>query len=85
MTRASHTIKAFERLEAIPGHEWARLCHGGFPFTDYAYLHALEETGAVGSRSGWIQHHLTAWRGDELEGASFLYVKDNSYGEYIFD
>jgi predicted N-acyltransferase len=85
MTRASHTIKAFERLEAIPGDEWTRLCHGGFPFTDYAYLHALEETGAVGSRSGWIPHHLTAWRGDELEGASFLYVKDNSYGEYIFD
>ncbi|MGH8612827.1 MAG: GNAT family N-acetyltransferase [Gammaproteobacteria bacterium] len=85
MTRASHTIKAFERLEAISGEDWARLCHGGFPFSDYAYLHALEATGAVGSRSGWIPYHLTAWRGDELEGASFLYLKDNSYGEYIFD
>ena len=72
MTRASHTIKAFERLEAIPGDEWTRLCHGGFPFTDYAYLHALEETGAVGSRSGWIPHHLTAWRGTSSRAPPFF-------------
>jgi uncharacterized protein len=78
-------IKAFSSLEAIQENEWSQLSSPNFPFADYAYLTALEKSGSVGSNTGWTPLYLTASRGASLEGASYLYSKDNSYGEYIFD
>ena len=55
------------------------------PFLSYAFLHALHESGCASVRSGWQPQYLTLWRGEELRAALPLYVKDHSYGEYVFD
>jgi hypothetical protein len=55
------------------------------PFLSYAFLHALHESGCASTRSGWQPQYLTLWRADELRAALPLYVKDHSYGEYVFD
>ncbi len=81
----SHKIRTFETIEAVSKDDWSRLEAKNFPFTNHEYLLALETTGVVSPRAGWCPLHLTAWDGNHLEGASFLYVKNNSYGEYIFD
>ncbi|GAB2576199.1 GNAT family N-acetyltransferase [Ramlibacter solisilvae] len=35
--------------------------------------------------TGWTPRFLTLWHGNELHGACALYLKDHSYGEYVFD
>lgn len=62
-------------------------CNGGDnPFTGYAFLSALEDSGCVGGRTGWTPCHLSA-RDDNggVVGVMPLYMKTHSYGEYVFD
>lgn len=66
--------------------EWRALEPPDFPFYDYEFLLALERSGSVGPRSGWTPLHLLCKDGaGSLLGALCLYLKTNSYGEYIFD
>lgn len=46
---------------------------------------ALEDSGSVGAATGWVPQYISAWCEERLVGASVVYVKSNSYGEYIFD
>lgn len=72
-------------MEDIQKLDWGQITPLNFPFSDYEYLLALETSQSVGSETGWIPHYLTVWQGVELVGATFVYLKTNSYGEYIFD
>lgn len=56
------------------------------PFTTHRFLKALEDSGSVGGRSGWIPRHLDA-RGPDgrRAGVMPLYGKTHSQGEYVFD
>ncbi len=64
--------------------EWNALA-GGQPFVRHEFLHALERTGCVGGRSGWLPQHLLLRREGRLQAALPLYIKHHSYGEYVFD
>lgn len=55
------------------------------PFTTYRFLHALEESGSVGTGTGWQPQYLSARMGETLIGVAPLYAKSHSQGEYIFD
>ncbi len=56
------------------------------PFISYAFLSALEDSGSVGSRTGWQAQHLVVTALDgQLLGAAPCYVKSHSRGEYVFD
>jgi predicted N-acyltransferase len=55
------------------------------PFMRHEYLAALERSGSATVRTGWAPHFFTLWRGGELQAACALYLKDHSYGEYVFD
>tara|TARA_B100000575_G_scaffold175802_1_gene140943 strand:+ start:1105 stop:2259 length:1155 start_codon:yes stop_codon:yes gene_type:complete len=85
VTAESITLRVAESINEIDPHDWNRLTDPNDPFTDHAFLALLEESGSVGPRTGWIPVHLLAHRGTQLVGAMPLYLKDNSYGEYIFD
>jgi predicted N-acyltransferase len=78
-------FKAFDSLSEISAEPWNTLTCPDFPFADHAYLSALETSLSVGGDSGWKPIYLTLWDGSALRGALFVYLKDNSYGEYIFD
>jgi hypothetical protein len=56
------------------------------PFISFAFLDALEESGCVAPRTGWVPQHL-AIRDNEgrVAAAMPLYAKGHSQGEYIFD
>jgi predicted N-acyltransferase len=55
------------------------------PFLQHAYLSALHETGCAQPPAGWQPQYLTLWRDGILHAACPLYLKNHSYGEYVFD
>ena len=56
------------------------------PFLSHAFLHALEASGSVGSRTGWQPAHVLVEGTDgSLLAAAPTYVKSHSQGEYVFD
>ena len=55
------------------------------PFMQHAYLHALDASASAGAATGWSPRIITLERAGELAAACALYIKDHSYGEYVFD
>ncbi len=55
------------------------------PFMRHEYLAALHESGSATPDTGWTPRIMTLQRGDALLAACPLYLKDHSYGEYVFD
>ncbi len=55
------------------------------PFMQHAYLLAMHESASAIAATGWQARFISLWRGDTLVGACPLYLKDHSYGEYVFD
>ncbi|MBS0454559.1 MAG: N-acetyltransferase [Proteobacteria bacterium] len=55
------------------------------PFMQHAYLAALHDSGSATGASGWTARFFTLWQGKTLMAACPLYIKDHSYGEYVFD
>jgi uncharacterized protein len=56
------------------------------PFLSWDFLQALEASGCAADASGWRPAHLIAREGArDIVGAMPLYLKDHSYGEYVFD
>ena len=51
----------------------------------HEFLTALIDTGCAAARSGWLPQFLLLSRGGKLEAAMPLFVKNHSYGEYVFD
>jgi predicted N-acyltransferase len=79
-------MQILSRLSDIDSSAWDGLLATPQPFLSHAFLSALEDSGSVGARSGWQPAHrlLTDAQGRPL-AAMPLYVKNNSYGEYVFD
>jgi predicted N-acyltransferase len=72
-------------LEDIPAGEWNALVHPDNPFARHEFLIAMERHDAVGPTWGWYPQYLIARDHGELIGAAPMYLKDNSYGELVFD
>ncbi|MDQ3796290.1 MAG: GNAT family N-acetyltransferase, partial [Pseudomonadota bacterium] len=75
-----------DSLNAVDAHEWNQL--GGYdePFLSHEFLVALERQGCLGKALGWHPCYLLVRdaRGT-LVGAMPMYIKTNSYGEFVFD
>nr|WP_198585995.1 GNAT family N-acetyltransferase [Pararhizobium haloflavum] len=67
----------------------ARACAGSVaynPFLSRHFLTALEESGCVDARTGWLPQHLLLESAEGvLLGAMPCYLKSHSQGEYVFD
>lgn len=74
-----------ERLSEVPARDWNRLAGDDNPFVRHEFLAALERQGCLGDRFGWWPRHLLVHDGDRLVAAAPAYLKDNNYGEFVFD
>ena len=72
-------------LAAIEPSAWNALVARDDPFLEHEFLSALEESGAVGPGTGWTPRYLLWRQGPRLVGAVANYLKEDSYGEYVFD
>lgn len=73
------------QLAEVSAQEWDALVGEDDPFVEHAFLLALEESGSVGRGTGWQPMHVLAREGERLVAALPLYLKQHSYGEYVFD
>lgn len=78
-------VAVIESLKTVPPQEWNALTGTGNPFLRHEFLAALEQHGCVGGRYGWLPQHLVAHEQGRLIGAAPMYIKHNSYGEFVFD
>ena len=78
------TVEILTTINQIPAIEWDKLTDGT-PLLSHAFLSALENSGSVGAKTGWNPHPLTIKKNGIIVGAMPLYLKQHSYGEYVFD
>lgn len=71
-------------IDEVSADAWNRLVGERNPFLRHEFLAALEHNGCL-EPYGWKPMHLAVRRDGRLVGASPLYLKDNSYGELVFD
>ncbi len=73
-------------IAEIPAAEWDAGAGDANPFVSHAFLAALEESGSVGARTGWLpQHAALRDEAGRLLGCAPMYAKSHSQGEYVFD
>lgn len=93
MNRATAALSArvLDRIDRVAATEWDACLpvadgDGWNPFVCHAFLDALEQSGSVGRKAGWLPQHLVIVHADgTLAAAAPLYVKSHSQGEYVFD
>lgn len=88
MTEIDYVTRVFSSPSQIEASAWNALLAldpDPSPFMHHEYLVAMHESGSARPRAGWQCQFVTLWHGDELQAACPMYLKNNSYGEYVFD
>ncbi|WP_132972108.1 GNAT family N-acetyltransferase [Thiogranum longum] len=79
-------LEILNSIDTIPAARWNAVSGTGNPFLRHEFMLALERNGCVGEQHGWLPRHLAAFdNNNDLVGAVPMYLKDNSYGEFVFD
>jgi len=81
-------IVVHSQISEINADQWNALILDSNPFIKHEFLHGLEITNCVSEHTGWLPAHIVAYKDSsqsKLLGAMPCYIKDHSYGEYIFD
>jgi predicted N-acyltransferase len=80
MRSASH-----KRIGDIDARQWNALSGTDVPFLRHEFFSALEHTGCVGTRTGWAPRYVTLVDEKGLAAATPAFLKEHSYGEFVFD
>lgn len=78
-------ISTHSSIADIGEQRWQQLNKDAYPFTRYAFLHALEATGSVSPKTGWQPLHVEVRQNGHTVLLMPLYLKHHSWGEYVFD
>ena len=79
-------VKLLERVSEIDELDWnAMLGDDMSPFLEWRFLTTLEESGTLTPESGWIPRIPVVTRGSRVIAAVPVYIKLNSFGEFVFD
>ncbi|MCU7814702.1 MAG: GNAT family N-acetyltransferase [Candidatus Thiodiazotropha sp. (ex Lucinoma kastoroae)] len=78
-------VEFHSSIDELNEEEWDRLVIDDNPFLKHAFHAAMEHHDCVGRRFGWIPSHLVIREAGRIVGLSPLYIKSNSYGEFVFD
>jgi predicted N-acyltransferase len=83
-----YVIRVLDDPAALDAPQWNALLAAqpdGTPFMRHEYLLALHESHSAIADTGWLPQFLVVERAGRLVAACPLYLKDHSYGEYVFD
>ncbi|MEP6873215.1 MAG: GNAT family N-acetyltransferase [Burkholderiales bacterium] len=83
-----YVIRVFDDPAAIDAAAWDSLLAATpsrTPFMQHAYLLAMHRSASAVAETGWLPQFLAVFDGDTLLAACPLYLKEHSYGEYVFD
>lgn len=73
------------RISDLAAEQWNALLESDYPFLNWHFLNALEQSGAVGEQSGWQVQHVLVYERAQLIALMPMYLKFHSQGEYVFD
>ena len=83
---SSYSTRWINTVAEVPQTAWDNLAQPLItPFFEWDWLHNIESSGSATGRTGWLPHHLTVWRDQQLVGIAPLYLKGHSRGEFVFD
>lgn len=88
MGKRNYVIGVHPGVQSLDSTDWDALLAlqpQPSPFMRHAYLAALEASGSATAATGWDAHCFTLHTDGVLQAACVVYVKDHSYGEYVFD
>lgn len=83
-------IRIIHSLDQIKAEDWNACAlnedNAHNPFISHAFLSALEDSGCATAQTGWQAQHIVIENDQgRIDGIMPLYLKNNSYGEYVFD
>ena len=78
------SLEITDAISEVDSASWDAIA-GDMPLLSHAFLSALETSGCVGDGTGWQPSHMLVFNDAQLVGAMPLYLKNHSYGEYVFD
>ena len=79
-------IKVFNGIAEIPAADWDACAGTANPFVSHAFLRVAEDSGSASAENGWLAQHLGIEDDSgRLIGVVPCYLKNHSYGEYVFD
>jgi predicted N-acyltransferase len=82
---ASLRIEVLSSLAAIDPGAWNALVGADDPFLEHEFVSALEASRVVGADTAWEMRFVTAFEGGKPVAALPLFLKWDSYGEFVFD
>ncbi len=83
-----YVIRVFDSPAAIDAAQWNALLAeqtSSTPFMRHDYLLAMHTSASATATTGWLPQFLSVTHHGVLTAACPLYLKDHSYGEYVFD
>ncbi len=83
-----YVIRVFDDPTLIDAAQWNSLLEAqpsATPFMRHEYLAAMHASGSASAVNGWTAQFLAVEEAEVLIAACPLYLKDHSYGEYVFD
>ena len=72
-------------IDAASWHALVAAQPSATPFVSIEYLRAMHASASAVTETGWAPHFLLLEQNGVLCAACPLYLKDHSYGEYVFD
>ena len=73
-------------IKDIPAAEWNKIYKEiNNPFYEYCWLKNLEDSKSVSRETGWQPLYFIAYLNNEINAIAPLFLKNHSYGEFIFD
>lgn len=79
-------VKVIHTIDDVDAKSWNDLTGGGYPFLRHEFLSALENHDCLGERTGWFARHMVFFNDrNELVAGVPMYIKTNSFGEFVFD
>ena len=79
----AHILGSITQVDAA---SWDRCAGRDNPFVRHAFLSVLEESGSSTTETGWHPRHIVLKTPQgAILGAVPMYLKNHSYGEYVFD
>lgn len=80
------SVSLHDGIHSLTAEAWDACAGSDNPFVSHAFLSALEDSGSVSRRTGWMPRHVSLHAPDgTLAALCPAYLKGHSWGEYVFD
>ncbi len=86
MNQKIHKVEVKLSIKEISKEIWNELANEiNNPFYEWTWLKNLEISKSVSRETGWQPLYFIAYKNEEILGIAPLFLKNHSYGEFIFD